>query len=98
MDEYTIKIKKFKYFKRIFKKYSQFIFNLFIVVLLVFLFWQNYYQQKALQCTKTNDLNLFNEVNKLRVENSNLRADIEILDSIITIQSKKFEKLKQKNK
>ena len=98
MDEYTIKIKKFKYFKRKFKKYSQFIFNLIVVVLLAFLFWQNYYQQKTLQCTKANDLNLFNEVNKLKIENSNLRANIEILDSIITVQNKKIERLQQKNK
>lgn len=96
MDDCIIKIKKFKYFKRRFKKYSQFVINLIIVILLAFLFWQNYYQQKALQCTKTNDLNLFNEVNKLKVENSNLRADIEILDSIITVQNKKIEKLQQK--
>ena len=98
MDEYTIKIKKFKYFKRKLKKYSQVLFNLIVIVILAFLLWQNHYQQKALQHNKVNDLNLISEISRLKIQNSNLRADIEVLDSIVTVQNKKIEKLRQKSK
>ena len=84
-----------KRLKRRIIKCVQIIFNIALVVAIVFLFIQNNHLKKELQCNKANEFKLFEIVNKQADDIFNLKANIVSIGKMLeeqTIKNKKSQK------
>ena len=89
-------IKNIKRLKRRIIKCVQIIFNIALVVAIVFLFIQNNHLKKELQCSKANEFKLFETVNKQADDIFNLKANIVSITKIVEEQDIKNKKSQKK--
>ena len=89
-----IKIKNLKYYKRILKEINwQKIFNIFVFVAIIFLIYFNYCEYKQIQKCKKVIIRQAQIIDFLKIDTGNIRANMEILDSIIRTQNDKYKHL-----
>lgn len=88
--------KRIIYLKRKPKQYAHILFNVVMVIAIAFLFVQNIYLKKELQCSKANEFKLFNEVNKLENDIYGLKVSVVGLDKFKLDKNTKIIKQQKK--